>query len=109
MSKSEPQETKPKTQIKVSEATLDEFQQFTPTKKERKVKPSWIREVVGKVVNEGKTLKAEGLSKGQVLALMAYINRVNEKELVYLNKKIIYKADMNTGVIYMTLMDKGGG
>jgi hypothetical protein len=74
--------------------TWEEFERFTPERSERR---SWVKEVIEQA-KKG-PIKVEGLSKGQIAALINYIDRYNESSN---SPKITYKYDTKKGVMLLS-------
>jgi hypothetical protein len=88
--------TKPKPKIKTT--TWEKFEKFeTKTKTEKK---TWIKDIIEKAKRE--PVKVTGLTRGQLMALIASVNRHNASS----EPKILIKYDTTKGIAMLAPLTK---
>jgi small-conductance mechanosensitive channel len=95
MSQKEKEPKEVKREIKMESATWEEFEKFEiPSKK---VKKSWIKEAIERATKE--PVKLEGLSKGQILAMILQVRRYNLQSKLTNKPLLQIKYDFKKGIV----------
>jgi hypothetical protein len=96
-----------KTSLRISEASIKEFEEFEPESAKRKEKETTMDKIY-KMLLEGKVVKVEG-SRGQLLSVLGSINsKLYRDYRVSLKAVAEYKLDVKKGVLYIRLVKRLG-